>query len=1601
MPRLPVLFLVFLAFCGVKSSAESLALVRDSAIVSAQTLQGDVPVKLIPVTPDRAVTAILLTDTFQSDDMARVRRALQMTFPAARTLNVSNSGGDTVALLTSLGGLASSLPSNWAQAVVIGRLPAPALDEVWLSAWLADTFTRQRARMSFWSINGSAPAWAQNLSAATAGTVATSGLSALLPMSNNRSSPLFEASWDNLLKNGAWPYAAELKNGAGERLPAIQMMMLAPGFAPPLGPYLAARANSRGANANDEAALRKVLEWNAADADALRQLATISAVRQAAKESAALWQRLAEIIPRDGAAWAELGAASYQAQSYNDAEQALLRAGVLGVKNRATLETQARLHIRRNDFVNALAFLDQALGNDKSAQSLWLLRADCARNLNRWPAQAESLERALALGATPVERSTELIAGYFTAGQPERALPHLRATIARLPPEAAARAQYAAFWEQLHDPVTAETLWKSALEADAKFEPAYAGLAQHYLDARRPADAVRIADTGLEGAPGSLRLLLTKESALEGLGDLYAARRLLNESVKTSKHIEFLRRRARLEDYFGSDGANAYLALLSAQVESGAPQIEVIETCRRGMFVALRTESLDAAKTFAAKLAAASDRSGLNLIERKQSAAGSRTEILGGSDALHFLVLGNAKSRPDRILVDYCRALNAVTSDVASSAIKARWQKMGAAIHEYFARVSALAALGTRQKDRVEILLSLKNKADKQRTEKALGILGLKLKSGKAGLTVESAEGKSQIKKQDTLAALAIDDQGIQETLAAGKAYTLKIEVDSVPVFPAADLWQKGFYDHDHYPGGFVEALLTDVRLPQLYLALNSMDRAAADALLAKVPLRALAERFTAPLSMFSAALAMNGTRAEVPGGNNADAVWRQLAGVGPAEAVPFFEALLNKDDGRLIAFFYTLSELDPAHQLFFTRSPARAKRFYDLFRESAEMRRGAEHRLNSSSFVEFLREVPLNEDGSVDFPGAPEVWMIAKGHNAASSSVAKMTRKLKRAAAPDDEDEILIRLANTEYKMQNREQSELANFVAVSRLDAERDEPMAPDSALLLAQGYATFGGLYPYFAELGDLEAADYQKAFTIATKITTFDVVTANTCLGEWHSFLAMLAVLQESRLAPPRDVVQLYRNAAERFANAKDDADWNIASLSALDDLARAAAPAIPSRDAAVRTLLGSGLGEKAYRQLLALQKVPSFDALFTIWTSVTKARDRPASLDDAQRALSTLAVLVPPKAWKLYGETKKSLDRYQTAEAQSILLKLRETLAKRKRNPNEIGRLSTQLMAALDPWTQLAMVGAIYARYLDPTDLVVSEDPMLLRKHQFISLMPVNGKRQWFTSANLAISSEGQGSYFTGGLAEFSLAAGHARAAGNHLGGSGGQEFAAAVFASVRATDWRGVTPAGLQSFGASVRLAREWIVESAASRPMHSELEHESRGLLSLSRRKTLLEAIDRRDWSAAWESVSVGDLHFLGDALAQRAPQDLWAPPALGVMKQAAAHLRELDALGSVAPSLSGCAQTRLRRYEPYEEYQRYAFPDRLAGRLAELKLYLAWLADESAWPPGALAALSSPVADALLSKVAMRDMWDWDGALDSFRGLKAENLEPLLNRQ
>lgn len=1088
--------------------------------------------------------------------------------------------------------------------------------------------------------------------------------------------------------------------------------------------------------------------------------------------------------------------------------------------------------------------------------------------------------------------------------------------------------------------------------------------------------------------------------SLENLGDLYSARRLLGQRARESNNVELLRRWAHLEDWYGSAGPQAYLALAGA-LSGGGDTGELIEVCRRGLEVSLREEQFDTARQFAAKLTALGENREADLLGSNARTAGEHVEILGGVDALHFLVLGKGKTNPERVLVDLSRHL-------ASMYAGSDFQRESQMIRRYFERLSAMAALGRRENDHVAVVLSLSDSAAKQRTQKLFNILGLKIRHLKGRIAIEAAEGKSQVNKQDTVAALAVDEGGIEEALAAGRAYELDIPIDQVPAFPDFSAWKRAFPEHAHGAGGLIELLASDRRAAQLYVALNVMDRTSADMLVKSVSLRTLAERYSAGLALFSSALAITGGRAEVPGGLSAESVWQQLCGISPAAPVSFFEALLNRDDGRLLAFFYTLSQLDSEHQRFFTRSIDRTKKFYTLFRESPQMHASGERRVDSSSFLEFLREVPLNDDGTVNFPGGPEVWMVAKGHSESAASVSKLTRKLARTAAPDDEDAILMRLARTAYKSQAGTSSELSNFVAVARIDAERERRLSAQEALLLAQSYSTFGDLYPYFMELGDLEAVDYQAIFALISKVETFDLATANMRFGELHSFFAMLCIAKQSRLLNPKDVAAVLRNGIERYTKASDGAAWTLASLSAIDDLAGFARKqsGSASRDDEIRDLLAGSSRqgsadpaysrEKAYREVLAVQKVPRLDALFGIQAALGKLPGNAAGIKEIEEQVSAFDVM--SAATPVAGEMRRCLERYKTKDAQATISKLRAKLQKRKRNAVEIETVSSELLAELEPWAELAMAGQIYARYLDASDVLVSEDPLLLRKHEFIAIEAGTGKRRWLTPAVLKTSNGDGGSYFEGGFADFSMAAGHARAVGNHIGGLNGEPFAAAVFASIRATDWRTLRASELQGFAATVRLTREWIIESATSDAMLMSIDQQSRGLVSLTRRKALIEGIRMRDWPSVWESVSISELYFLGNSLIELAPRDIWSRQALLAMRQRAGKLGDLQVLGQVAPDLSGCGAPHLRRYDPYEDYERHILPMHLAERTAEIKLRLAWVADSAAWKPDTLAAIAGPAADAAMKHLELRDAWDWEGALAAIRSLRAENLENFL---
>jgi hypothetical protein len=423
----------------------------------------------------------------------------------------------------------------------------------------------------------------------------------------------------------------------------------------------------------------------------------------------------------------------------------------------------------------------------------------------------------------------------------------------------------------------------------------------------------------------------------------------------------------------------------------------------------------------------------------------------------------------------------------------------------------------------------------------------------------------------------------------------------------------------------------------------------------------------------------------------------------------------------------------------------------------------------------------------------------------------------------------------------------------------------------------------------------------------------------------------------------------------------------------------------------------------YQRVLELQKIPSLDALLSIYErSRTLTRDGTGSVTALQKAASTFQIIELPKNSKLAAREKEVITRYDPAPVLKIIGQLTAKTAKNKPNPRDVEKLSQELSTELQPQVTLALAGQIYAYFLRPADLLVSEDPLLIRKHHYFGFGSTVQYLEKLPESAFDPSSTGGGSNFVGGFAQFGLASGTAAGAGWKTSGSAGEEAIGAQIAAIRGATWERIDESDQRLVGLRCTLAREWIEESASHPEAFEALSDETMGLLSLSRRADLLSAIETRNWPRAWDAVTLPDLFSLAGKFLTRFPNDPWPSPTLTALRQAAAvnDGSRLNILGAIHYHSFGCNHPHLLPDAPYEEYERHMFPAEIAERVAEFKLFLVYLADGMGVEPSALARVAEPLAAKAFRNAKMMDAHDWRAVTAAFSSIRPVDLQEALRQ-
>jgi VWFA-related protein len=595
--------------------------------------------------------------------------------------------------------------------------------------------------------------------------------------------------------------------------------------------------------------------------------------------------------------------------------------------------------------------------------------------------------------------------------------------------------------------------------------------------------------------------------------------------------------------------------------------------------------------------------------------------VPGGIQALATLAGFKDTADYTNFFRDFCQSIAAQAFPEDGKQIPGYYPRL----QFFMSAVVELAALGEQQGDTAVVTLSLADGAARQRTEKALTVMGWKV--APHDKVVEPGSLEVDGLRQAIPAALGIDEIAMKHELEAGRSYRFEVRSENARLLGGA-AWGVLLQGQPAVPGNLAGAFARDWRYAGAYAGLSSMDSGAATAVVLGVGLRAAVTRYADLLWRYADAFAVSKGAAAVPGGEQAIPVWEKVAGASPKSPAAFFRGLLEKDNGNLVAFYNELSRADAAHQRFFTANLQRVARFYAWYRDSGEVHRG-QPRKSGAWRGNFLRGLPLDEAGHVRFPGGRRAWTASSG----------------------SDDDVLLGLASLEA------------LVPVAAVEQRRGVALDEGSASLLAHHYVEWRHLLPYFEQLPGLGKADFEALAAFAAGAAKARPPRRGQMVGAWHSLVELIVLAERAGTMDAAAAARWFRAACEAAAAN----DFAARSLDVLREMA-GAGPTV--EDAVAGMLRLDGAHRAAFDRVRALQPAP---------------------------AIATLL-----------------------------------------KSPDAAG-------------TVTALSGLVYAALLGPDIMAISEDPLLVSKHQFVRAAD---NAPLFAASDLTLNSAAPGSYFVGGFMQF-------------------------------------------------------------------------------------------------------------------------------------------------------------------------------------------------------------------------------------------------------
>ena len=820
-------------------------------------------------------------------------------------------------------------------------------------------------------------------------------------------------------------------------------------------------------------------------------------------------------------------------------------------------------------------------------------------------------------------------------------------------------------------------------------------------------------------------------------------------------------------DVYGNSAGAAYYRLAQALRTSKAPLEQVNQALQRGVEVALRDSETEVLPQIRQALETGD--------ARVQQASAARIEgntiLPGGIGG----IAAAADIRPDvpaqSFVLQFAEALLRQEQDS-----KPVFQNFVDLLHTYFETLDKLQKRMAVSPQGLDAVLDT-SKQSYDKTEEILRLLGWKINHVRDRFVLEVGTAPEDAKRQSFSSGFGIDLLALKQAMENGRPFSLHIPYESVPIAVDEAFWIEKVMGEKRSPGGLVAALVDHLPAVRLYVAMASISAETRQQLIRNNSPEKLAKRYSELLTFYGSSLSLTAGQVALPGGNSASAAWEKLVGVSPARSDAFLNALLDKDSGKALAYFHTLFNLPVENQRFFTRTPQRLSAFYRVFPFS-EKEILEQHKIirRNTHFFDLMRELPLDSDGNIVFPGSDQIWMVAKG-SSNSDQIEKLLKRARKALAPDMEDEILLKMLDKNYDVDNVQHNESENFIAIVRMDKHRSEPMDETSALILTQNYPRYNSLFPYLSSLPSLNSDQLLKFFKAAKAIEAVNDKWLDTATGDFHDIVSLLTILVESRSIKDGDAVATLSSFCDAMAAARERRDFTKSTFDALQQLTSFISNAGSSVDNKLLAALSGDSSETSFgfggntwtvnraewqqKSIATALKAQTATPLQILLNLYNAARQLEKGVSGPEQNIPILEADSPkllevsarPED-QLADNDKERLIQGRPKEIAELVSKLKKE-SLRKNSAKSLANIAQDYIEELTPYLKVSLTAWTYAYYASPDDLIMVEDRYFVRRHVFYSR---SDKKVW-RDTEVQNFKANSGLNLTGGLAQIAIAAG--------------------------------------------------------------------------------------------------------------------------------------------------------------------------------------------------------------------------------------------------